>query len=178
MRTTWKCREVYDIAEQREPPRRAVQFAPYNTIINHLPTMILFAASGPGVTYRDAPRTLGDDTSPRYVILLSAPQRKRTEESCPGSDVQPSTDRPIALSGVNRSSRARHFQTVKTLLPRCANKKLWTVKEDWFLARIVLPWFMHFLSAPCVAAYVFTVDVRFLTEPGRNHDVDKSWQFF
>lgn len=82
--------------------------------------MILFAASGPGVTYRDAPRTLGDDTSPRYVILLSAPQRKRTEESCPGSDVQPSTDRPIALSGVNRSSRARHFQTVKTLLPLSA----------------------------------------------------------
>lgn len=70
---------------RREAGNR-VRFAPYNAIINHLPTMILFAASGPGVTYRDAPRTLGR----RYITAIcniafaSTRRRKGTEERCPG----------------------------------------------------------------------------------------------
>lgn len=54
----------YRSREQRESiakfmARNCARSVSYNTIINHLPTMILFAASGPSVTYRDAPRTAG-----------------------------------------------------------------------------------------------------------------------
>lgn len=70
-------RKCYRSREQRESvakfmARNCARSVSYNTVINHLPTMILFAASGPSVTYRDAPRTAGDDTSPRCVISSSA----------------------------------------------------------------------------------------------------------
>jgi len=57
-------RKCYRSREQRESvakfmARNCARSVSYNTVINHLPTMILFAASGPSVTYRDAPRTAG-----------------------------------------------------------------------------------------------------------------------
>lgn len=59
-----RLRKCYRSREQRESvakfmARNCARSVPYNPVINHLPTMILFAASGPSVTYRDAPRTAG-----------------------------------------------------------------------------------------------------------------------
>ena len=154
----------------------AVQFAPYNAIINHLPTMILFAASGPGVTYRDAPRTVGR----RYItaicnIALGCTKKENRRELSRQRRVPAIAPSPWAVS-IDLPARA----TFKPWKHSCRTlRQQETTKEDWSLARIVLPWFMHFLSAPRVAAHRFTVDAWFLTErAGRNRDVDKSRQFF
>lgn len=85
-----------------------VRFAPYNAIINHLPTMILFAASGPGVTYRDAPRTLGR----RYITAIcniafaSTRRRKGTEERCPGPTRWRAIDRSAWPASIDLLARA------------------------------------------------------------------------